>query len=189
MLYNSACFYVGSSDDIDNRIKAHETSPRTARHGGIKRVLAPMTPEQPNLRSWEREETISRMMEHGIYRVRGWNYCQHTLDKDALIAIKDNITGTFDLCHTCGFFGHFANQCPTPKERVAGWRFEWEILYARETVSDSQVAQDRDLLPQRSTDSSPTTRECLGCQVDISDRPDHHERCHPCWKEWVNCSP
>ena len=320
---------MGSSDDLDNRIKAHETSPRTTRHGGIKSIVAPMTQEQPNLRSWEREETIFRMMEHGINRVRGWNYCQDIFDKDTLIAIKDNIIGTHDLCHRCGFFGHFAKHCSTPTCRVAGWLFEWISLYERERpIPDSRnlqgyetteavklqrqeykkslleqdqipkesvledfgaVEADRrkltDVIPQFSRqevlrtfiDSTtaekltsitndygktglsecslwsfefspregdypsladrimgklieqlvanykaendlhfpdypfehempkshylklredclrelgvPITRECLGCQVDIADRPEHHERCYPCWKQLVNRSP
>ena len=35
----------------------------------------------------------------------------------------------------------------------------------------------------------PITRECLGCEVDIADRSEHHERCYPCWKQWVSRSP
>ena len=122
-----------------------------------------------------------------------------------------NIIGTHDLCHRRGFFGHFAKNFSTPTCRVAGWLFEWILLYEQErSIPDSCDVQNvktteavklhtpeykKSLLEQDQILKEsvlelgvPTTRERLGCQVDIADRPEHHERCYPCWKQWVNLS-
>ena len=85
---NSGWFYVGSSGNIDKRIEQHKNSPVVSRHGGIYRSCEPITERQTNLRSWERDETLQRMMEHGINRVRGWEFQGDTLSLDNLNAIK-----------------------------------------------------------------------------------------------------
>ena len=84
--HNSGCLYVGSSDNIDNRVAQHRNNPVVNnRHGGIFKVHLPMTPHNPNHRSWERDETIRRMMEHGIDRVRGGEFLEDELSSNVYI--------------------------------------------------------------------------------------------------------
>ena len=127
--HNSGCFYVGSSNDIDNRVAQHRNNPvLNNRHGGIFRVHQPMTPHNPNLRSWERDETLARMMEHGIDRVRGWEFQGDILSLNHLHTIKTLFFGDFDLCRRCGFRGHYQTQCTTDLRHKAAWLREIERL-------------------------------------------------------------
>ena len=127
--HNSGCLYVGSSKNIDNRVAQHRNNPVVNnRHGGIFKVHLPMTPHNPNLRSWERDETITRMMEHGIDRVRGWEFQGDILTLDHLKTITLLFFGDFDLCRRCGFRGHFQKQCTTDPNRRAAWLCEIERL-------------------------------------------------------------
>ena len=125
---NSGWFYVGSSGNIDKRIEQHKNSPVVSRHGGIYRSCEPITERQTNLRSWERDETLQRMMEHGINRVRGWEFQGDTLSLDNLNAIKHFFFGDFDLCRKCGFRGHYQGRCTTEPRRKAAWLCEIERL-------------------------------------------------------------
>lgn len=179
MYYNSTNYYVGSSDDIDKRVAEHRNRPQTIVNGGIREVLPPLTPARQDNLEWERAETIRRMMEHGVGRVRGWNYCQTELGEEQLYAIKDNIIGTFNLCHECGYFGHFANACPRDARRaVAGWLQGWY-----DELSALVNAEDAELTPAERAHyvGRMLERECLGCREDISDRPHHHYMCYDCW--------
>jgi hypothetical protein len=125
---NSGWFYVGSSGNIDKRIEQHKNSPVVSRHGGIYRSCEPITERQTNLRSWERDETLQRMMEHGINRVRGWEFQGDTLSLDNLNAIKTLFFGDLDLCRKCGFRGHYQGRCSTEPRRKAAWLCEIERL-------------------------------------------------------------
>ena len=125
---NSGCFYVGSSGNIDIRVAQHENSAVVRRHGGIYRLCEPITPRETNLRSWERAETLQRMMEHGIDRVRGWEFTQDILSLDNLHMIRTLFFGDFDLCRRCGFRGHYQGRCSTDPRRRAAWLCEIERL-------------------------------------------------------------
>ena len=127
--HNSGCLYVGSSDNIDIRVAQHRNNPVVNnRHGGIFQVHLPMMQHNQNLRSWEREETLARMMQHGIDRVRGWEFQGDILSLDHLHMIRTHFFGDFDLCRRCGFRGHYRKQCTTDPNRRAAWLCEIERL-------------------------------------------------------------
>ena len=75
-LVNTDKYYVGKSDDIENRIKNHkECNDKCAKfvkiNGGVNDVLQPLTPPDNNLSNWEKDETLARMIKHGYNNVRG----------------------------------------------------------------------------------------------------------------------
>jgi hypothetical protein len=125
---NSGWFYVGSSTNVDERVAHHGNSPVVRRHGGMYKRYEPITPRQENLRSWEQAETLHRMMERGIHRVRGWEFQGDTLSLDKLHTIRTLFFGEFDLCRRCGFRGHFQERCSTEPRRRAAWLCEIERL-------------------------------------------------------------
>ena len=116
--------YVGKSSNIPVRIQEH-----MAGHGTTSCVfspashrLAPLTPpvyagKLPDWESWERVETLTRMYEFGIDRVRGWMFTAPVLshaDKETAFL---QICERFDLCRRCGRATHFVQQCKA-KTRV-----------------------------------------------------------------------
>ena len=163
---NSGCFYVGSSEDIERRIIQHRNEPKFRdTHGGIyNEERSPLTDRQNNLRLWEQQETLSRMKEHGINRVRGWELIEEELSLMNLHLIETHFYGDFDLCRRCGFHGHYGSQCNTDVNRKAAWLCEIELL--------------------RMGLEEPV-RRCEECSVDISSRPPSHTLCLSCWKELV----
>ena len=117
--------------------------------------------------SWEREETLQRMMEHGIDRVRGWEFTQYTLSSDDLNTIKTLLLGDHDLCRKCGFRGHYQGQCNTDPRRRAAWLREIERLQEEQEDSEDDLEDD------------DAGRRCA-CGADISDRPPHYTKCGGC---------
>jgi hypothetical protein len=183
LYYNSTNYYVGSSDDIDRRVAEHRNRQQTIANGGIRRELTPLTPARQDIRDWERAETLQRMLEHGIGRVRGWNYCSDVLSEANLLSIKDNIIGTFDLCHSCGYFGHFANEC-AGNHRMAGWLEGWQDLHEGLTFwrdGEEALTTQGGLAPIH-PEGMMVERECVGCRADISDRPPNHFMCYACYR-------
>ena len=185
--HNSGCFYVGSSNDIDNRVAQHRNNPVVNnRHGGIFRVHQPMAPPNPNLRSWERDETIRRMMEHGIDRIRGWEFTEDILSLDNLHMIRTLFFGDFDLCRRCGFRGHYQGQCNTDPDRRAAWFCEIERLQMERQGQNNNpnggnfvnLCDDDD--DDDSGDDDDDERRCERCNVDISKQPQNHWLCKTC---------
>lgn len=129
--YQSGDFYVGQSGDIQNRVLQHIQTAASRPYGDIYKVEYGdrlLTPESSNLNGQERDETIERMLEHGIDRVRGWEFTdrQHTIE--SLQTIKQLIIGKNDCCRTCGFRGHYGNECNTPEDIKSTWLQEYEKL-------------------------------------------------------------
>lgn len=142
-------YYVGSSEDIDRRVRQHrreEALPTGWNHvryvsamGGVEGVDPPMTAppvllEEANaLRLWEEKEVYARMLKHGVNQVRGYEFgCGETTDipVDQLQGLKMNLMGRYDLCRNCGTPGHFQSNCTSGKAR---WLREMEELVARAT--------------------------------------------------------
>ena len=184
--YQSGFFYVGQSGDIQNRVLQHIQTAASRPYGDIYKVEYGdrlLTPESRNLNGQERDETIERMLEHGIDRVRGWEFTdrQHTIE--SLQTIKQLIIGNTNCCRTCGFRGHFASNCNTHEDFASTWLCEWERL---QTNSDPPHRPS----PQRPSPRRPNggnfvinlvdERLCEMCGVDISDKPPNYTKCERC---------
>ena len=131
--------YVGKSANVNRRIfqhlnpsplrgsslsgKTHLTSlsppsevKRVAwcKKGGTRRAYSEPTITEPNadLSVWEQNETIAQMIKHGCDRVRGWEFtsCQPFGNLEYELFKKLAFSGD-DLCRTCGYKGHMAEDC------------------------------------------------------------------------------
>ena len=173
---NSGCFYVGSSEDIDSRVAQHR---ETVFRGRVFTVHHPMTRHNQNIRVWERDETIRRMMEHGIHRVRGWEFLGDELSSNHLNTIKTLFFGDFDLCRRCGWRGHYDSNCTTDQSRRAAWLCEIERLQIglQGQNTDHNGGNFVNLVSSESDDEGL----CERCGADISKQPDHHYLCYECW--------
>ena len=129
--YQSGYFYVGKTENVQKRVGEHIQAATRRNYGKIYKVdydNSLLTPERSDLNCWEEDETIERMLEHGIGRVRGWEFTdrQHTIE--SLQTIKQLIIGKNDCCRTCGFRGHYGNECNTPEDIKSTWLQEYEKL-------------------------------------------------------------
>jgi hypothetical protein len=115
-------FYVGKSGNIGERIRQHmEGSGASCARGGMRRV-APMTPAiSRDLEAWERAETLARMREHGISKVRGWMYTSPVLTDAEREHAFQQVCERHDLCRRCGLGGHFAARCRVSKQTRPWW--------------------------------------------------------------------
>ena len=66
----------------------------------VRSTKSTMTTERSDLNCWEEDETIERMLEHGIDRVRGWEFKDRKHTNGSLETIKTLIMGKND----CVFF-------------------------------------------------------------------------------------
>ena len=109
-------YYVGQSQNILRRLEQHKNGECSAAYvmanGGFMRTLQPMTPPNQDFRVWEQNETICRMMKHGISNVRGFEFTSvGNLPLDKLITIKTLFFGFGDFCRKCGRRGHYERDC------------------------------------------------------------------------------
>ena len=107
-------FYVGKSNNINARIQEHRSGLGAAcLDGSSFQVVTHLltSGNTADLESWERNETLQRMMVHGIENVRGWMFTSKNLsDKDRENAFTQ-ICEKFELCRRCGRNSHFADRC------------------------------------------------------------------------------
>ena len=194
--YQSGHFYVGQSGNIQNRVLQHIHTAASRPYGDIYKVEYGdrlLTPESSNLNGQERDETIERMLEHGIDRVRGWEFTdrQHTIE--SLQTIKQLIMGNTNCCRTCGFRGHFASNCNTHEDFPSTWLCEWLRLQTNNDPPHRPSPQRPS--PQRpnggnfvinlvdETLDSDDKRLCSHCEeADISHKPRNHFLCTVCFR-------
>ena len=208
--YEDGFFYVGKSEDITRRIAEHRQGEGMCAkwvkmHGGVKRVHAPMDPENSDLNAWEQAETTNRMLLHGFDKVRGWEFTTtRPLTARNLETIKTLIFGKHDACRKCGHEGHFAQQCHNAGKNL------WLANIDRR-LQELQGLQQAPQLLQRATsyERGPSlaelqgqsqqddyddyddsdgrggggcgTRSCVSCGTDISASPPSHSKCMPCF--------
>ena len=95
--------YVGKSEDIDGRVDMRGES--------FTRVPLLTRGFVYDLESWERNETLTRMLRYGISSVRGWIFVTRTLSESQWVSAFNQVCERFDLCRTCGRDTHFADAC------------------------------------------------------------------------------
>lgn len=115
LVNSNGLHYVGKSDDVEGRIKMHKQGHGAACLKGsganITRVSLLTQGQTHDLESWERDETLTRMMRHGIENVRGWMYVSKTLSDEQMDSAFNQVCERFDLCRKCGRNSHFASAC------------------------------------------------------------------------------
>lgn len=103
--YVDRTYYVGKTTNMPARLAEHRTK-------GDFEVLKPETPGSAmDLESWERNETLHRMLKHGVDKVRGWMFTSRRLSESNLQDIFAQICEKYDLCRRCGRATHFASGC------------------------------------------------------------------------------
>lgn len=105
--------YVGKSDDVKERYKAHcegRGAAWTKVHKPIK-ILKTFKSTSPI----DEDRTLKEMMlKYGIDNVRGGVYCQLMLPKSTRLHLEKEIMGATDRCYRCGKTGHYASGCRDP---------------------------------------------------------------------------
>ena len=108
-------YYVGRTDKpIYKRYKEHLSGKGAA----WTRKYKPEDIEETKKGDKFDEDKLTKeyMTRYGIENVRGGAYCQITLDKIALQALKREILGATDKCIKCGKSGHYAKNCKVAKK-------------------------------------------------------------------------
>jgi hypothetical protein len=107
--------YVGKSDDVNGRINVHRqgNGARCLEGSGGNFTKVPLLThgQSHDLESWERDETLTRMLRHGIDNVRGWMFVSKTLSEEQRESAFNQVCERFDLCRKCGRNSHFASAC------------------------------------------------------------------------------
>ena len=126
---NKNKYYVGKSDNIENRINQHKSGIGGAKfiknNGGVYKQLDLITPNNTeDLGLREQQETLAQMLVHGFNNVRGWEFTSSTdLTYEECVSIKTLILGSGDFCRKCGSSEHFIKDCENKKE---DWLIELE---------------------------------------------------------------
>lgn len=141
-------YYVGSSADIARRVAAHRARAGAAftRRFGVVEEVAPRTPRAEDTESWERAETLRRMLDHGVDRVRGWLYTTVRLSASQRHSVREQVRERFGQCRRCGGAGHFVAEC-AGLLRAEQPRVLPEPRLEREAVYRDYDARERDEPP------------------------------------------
>lgn len=117
-------YYVGKSDNVENRYKQHINGSGSAWTRKYKPVSIERTIK--NTSSFDEDKvTKEYMCKYGIDNVRGGSYVQVELTEFQTDAIKTEIWAAKDLCTQCGRSGHFAKDCYA-KTDASGKKLEYE---------------------------------------------------------------
>ena len=105
--------YVGSSENIPNRIAQHQNG------SGAKCIKSATSVQKidasqllttrmggETLTHWERRETLEQCYKHGINSVRGWIWTFDEHSGEQRKQIFQNVCADKDLCYSCGRGGH-----------------------------------------------------------------------------------
>ena len=105
--------YVGSSENIPNRIAQHQNG------SGAKCIKSATSVQKidasqllttrmggETLTQWERRETLEQCYKHGINGVRGWIWTFDEHSGEQRKQIFQNVCADKDLCYSCGRGGH-----------------------------------------------------------------------------------
>lgn len=117
--------YVGKSENIPTRIQQHKHGNGSAwcKQNGTVTLWqdTAITPMLDDLNVWEQTETIAQMIEHGCNNVRGWEFTSCNLLTKLECELFERLArASLNACRTCGYNGHYANQCRNT-DNIANW--------------------------------------------------------------------
>lgn len=120
-------YYVGKSDNIDQRLGSHfsgDGSAWTRKHTPVKVMEV-----RENVSRFEEDKMTKEYMEkYGIDNVRGGAYTQVELPDEFRESLQREIRGTTDVCFKCNRTGHWASQCYARTVEVWGCNYcEYEF--------------------------------------------------------------
>ena len=179
------CFYVGSSEDIDRRVRQHRGQERLPpgwrqvpfikEMGGIEGVEEPLERPPPDLGDenalvqWEEAEVYARMLKHGVNQVRGYEFVKTQLTVDNLATLQSNLIGRHSLCRRCGGVGHFKANCNAEK---LPWLQEVEDLIL---VQNTEVLMKARENSPRVARAPSIVRALLAQQTADAQAPQDHD--------------
>ena len=110
---DAPAFYVGKSGNIAKRLQDHRDGLGNPYLAGCDFVQVPLSTagSKDDLESWERNETLHRMVVFGVGNVRGWMFTDRHLKPEDNRAAFSQICEKYDLCRRCGRKSHFKADC------------------------------------------------------------------------------
>ena len=143
----SGChFYVGKTDNLDNRLQAHREG-----HGSAWTRKYPMlsldeifaAPDNASLEQLELFTTVEQMKKRGIHRVRGSCFSQPEFSNNDLIFAQRLICTVSNWCFKCGSQRHVQGRCDLPQVTTSIWPqkpavdedLAWEYKYFNSEVA------------------------------------------------------
>jgi len=186
--YQDGNLYVGKSNDIDARIRQHTARnvKCTSEWQGSPIEVQPITSRLDDHESWERNETLERMSQQGVEKVRGWMYTTQHLSPETVESIDAQLCEKFDLCRSCGTKGHFVSECPLNKDKKPNSKspyktstdegHEDDSSYFSESYEDGDSSCFSDSSNDEDEDHTPSCKRFHGerddedeCYDDFSD--------------------
>ena len=173
---NKNKYYVGKSDNIENRINQHKSGIGGAKfiknNGGVYKQLDLITPNNTeDLGLREQQETLAQMLVHGFNNVRGWEFTSSTdLTYEECVSIKTLILGSGDFCRKCGSSEHFIKDCKNKKE---DWLIELESCMEKpkkkeENIFKSIINNKKNTITDFELEFAKTNRgKCKICESNI----------------------
>lgn len=160
-------YYIGKSKDTTKRVDQHARSSELScafviANGGVEKVLECETPPNDDLSTWERNETIHRMLLHGFDNVRGSMFTSEDLTAVDCEIIERLVIDTCDMCRRCGHSGHFVNSCSDPSKK-AQWMINLRKVGSRCRLTVAELMKraaenisDVDVAPAESKHDPPS---------------------------------
>jgi len=106
----SGKYYVGKTDNIDDRIQQHSNG--VASFWTKKYKFISVEQIIPNASDFDEDKyTKEYMLKYGIDNVRGGAYVTEELEDIQQYAIQKELWGAKNLCTQCGRSGHFVKNC------------------------------------------------------------------------------
>ena len=115
-------YYVGKSDNIEERIASHFSGRGAAwtRENHPVKVME----VRENVSRFEEDKMTKEYMEkYGIDNVRGGAYTQIDLPEESRESLQREIRGASDVCFKCNRQGHWASQCYARTIQVWGCEY------------------------------------------------------------------
>ena len=111
LLLESDKYYVGTTDNVWNRLISHSAGNGASWVTKYK-IVNVISVTSNKTRLDEDMEVKRLMIQHGIDNVRGGTYSQIVLPVDVKKVLQREISHANGLCVICNQSGHFANSCP-----------------------------------------------------------------------------
>lgn len=172
---NKNKYYVGKSENIENRINQHKSGDGAKfikNNGGVYKQIDLLTHNNTDdLGLREQQETLAQMLVHGFNNVRGWEFTSSVdLTYEECVSIKTLILGSGDFCRKCGSSEHFIKDCENKKE---DWLIELENCMEQpkkkeENIFKSIINNKKNIITDFELEFAKTNRgKCKICETNI----------------------